>query len=143
MSARTGQCLCGAVTFVARVDNPEIQLCHCVQCQRWTGGGPLSVVQVSDVDLSGVDHIRHYHASEWGERGFCDTCGATIYWRMRGKPLTDMPAGLFDDQSGLSVTEEIFVDHRPPWIPPWPDARQSTEAQEMQKLQDYLEGDAQ
>lgn len=140
MTERTGRCLCGAVQFRGDVA-PSIQACHCVQCQRWTGGGPLLSVRVEGLEMTGETCITAYHASDWGERAFCGTCGATLYWRMRGKPVSYLAVGLLDDQSGLTVTEEIFVDQRPGWLPAWDGATQSTEAEEQAKLQKFLAGE--
>ncbi|MEO1613633.1 MAG: GFA family protein [Pseudomonadota bacterium] len=77
-------------------------------------------------------------ASEWGERGFCKTCGTTLFWKMKGRPVHNLAAGLFDDQSDLAVTTEIFCDRRAEWQTPFPGAKQSTEAQEQALLADYL-----
>ena len=60
---------------------------------------------------------------------------------MQGKPSRSVAVGLLDDQTELAMSEEIFVDRRPDWLPVWPAAGQSTEAQEIVKLQDYLEGE--
>lgn len=135
---RRGGCLCGAVTFSASVPSPDVTLCHCLQCQRWTGSGPLATVRVQDVALQGEEHIEAYHASAHGERAFCPTCGTTLYWKMQGKPVAFMPVGLFEDQSGWHVSEEIFVDHRPGWLPAHPGAAQQTEAQMQAQLKAYL-----
>ncbi|MDJ1017559.1 MAG: GFA family protein [Paracoccaceae bacterium] len=137
MSVRTGQCLCGKVRFHAKVE-PSIQACHCTQCQRWTGGGPLLSVRARDLEIEGEDWIEDYRHSEWGERAFCRKCGTTLYWKMQGRPVGYIAVGLLDDQSELAVTEEIFVDFRPSWFPAWIGATQSTEAQEMAKLEAFL-----
>jgi len=137
MSKRSGQCLCGAVTLRAEISG-AIQACHCVQCQRWTGGGPHLAAAASDVRISGGEKVAAYHASEWGERAVCGTCGSTLYWCMQGKPPDSVAVGLLGDQTGLTVTEEIFVDYRPDWLPPFDGAAQSTEAEEMAKLDEYL-----
>ena len=137
---RIGRCLCGAVTFRAVV-SPSVQACHCVQCQRWTGGGPLFSVSISDLEISGEDRVAAYHASEWGERAFCATCGSALYWKMQGRPTASVAVGVLDDQTDLAVREEIFVDYRPDWMPAWPEARQSTEAQELAKLDAFLAGE--
>ena len=142
MTERTGGCLCGAVRFTARLPEPAIQACHCRQCQIWTGGGPLFTVRVEDMEITGTGAIAAYHASDWGERAFCRTCGTTLYWRMQGHPPRSVAAGVLDDQSGLTVTEEIFVDHRPGWLPAWDGASQSTEAEEQAKLDAFLKGEA-
>ena len=137
MARKTGQCLCGAVTFTAVVGD-TIQACHCVQCQRWTGGGPYFAVAIENLKMSGAESMRDYHASKWGERTVCGACGSTIYWKMQGKAPQTLAAGLLDDQSGMRVTEEIFVDYRPSWIPAFVGASQSTEADEMAKLGAFL-----
>lgn len=140
MTRRTGRCLCGSVSYSANVAG-EILACHCTQCQRWTGGGPLLSIDVSDTDVEGLEAAVSHFASDWGERVFCGTCGSTMWWKMRGGQISSVAAGTLDDQSGLSVTREIFVDYRPGWLPPFPGASQSTEAEEMAKLQDYLAGE--
>lgn len=138
MTRRTGKCLCGGVGFRADTDD-TIQACHCVQCQRWTGGGPLFTVRATNIEVTGEANTASYFASEWGERVFCKVCGSTLWWKMKDKPTAGVVAGLLDDQSGLTVAEEIFVDHRPGWLPPFDGATQSTEAEEMAKLDAYLQ----
>lgn len=134
---RTGQCLCGEVQFKADVE-PGIQACHCTQCQRWTGGGPLFAARVRNMELTGEDYTEAYLHSEWGERAVCKKCGSTLYWKMQGRNIAFMAAGLLDDQNGLSVTEEIFVDHRPDWMPPFEGAKQSSEAEVKAQLDSFL-----
>lgn len=136
---RVAHCLCGAVGFRAEITDPNIQACHCQQCQRWTGGGPLLVVTVRDVEVTGDDAIRIYRASDHGERAFCANCGSTLFWKMTDREIHDLPVGLFTDQSGLKVGEEIFVDYRPDWLPHFAGAAQSDEAQELAKLRAYLD----
>ena len=137
---RTGECLCGAVKFTATLTKPEIQACHCVQCQKWTGGGPLYVCNITDIAFEDDDALARYRASAWGERVFCATCGSTIMWKMQDRSPNSVASGLLNDQSGLTVTQEIFIDHRPDWLPPQAAATQSTEAQEQAKLAAYLSG---
>lgn len=139
---RKGHCLRGAVTLAACITSDGIMACHCQQCQRWTGGGPLINMRAADVALSGEDAITHVRISEWGERGFCGTCGSTLYWRMQDGEISSLAIGLFDDQSGWTMKEEIFTDRRPDWLPHFDGASQSTEAEEFAKLDKYLEGDA-
>ena len=137
---RSGNCLCGAVSFTATLPGDGIQLCHCAQCQRWTGGGPLAVVRVSDVELTGTDHIEPFHASAHGERAFCKSCGTPLYWPMQGKDPAFLTVGMLQDQSDLTVREEIFVDQRPDWLPAHETAAQHDEAEMQAQLKAYLEG---
>jgi hypothetical protein len=129
------------VAFEGDVET-DIQACYCGQCQRWTGGGPLFAVRVRNLEITGETAIEAYHHSAHGERAFCRTCGSTLYWRMQGKPVAFVSPGLLDDQSGMTVTEEIFVDQRPDWFPAFVGAKQSTEAEMQAQLQAFLEKEA-
>ncbi|SHH53637.1 Uncharacterized conserved protein [Marivita hallyeonensis] len=138
MALKTGQCLCGAVSFRGDVDETA-QACHCTQCQRWTGGGPLFAVRVRDLELTGEDHIRTYNHSDWGDRAVCETCGSTLYWKLTGRSVAFVALGLVDDQSDVTITEEIFVDYRPAWLSPFEGATQRTEAEMKAQLAAFLE----
>lgn len=135
---RKGACLCGAVRVEAELKAPKIGACHCGQCRTWTGGSPFYCVEIERATVEGEDNIGVYAASEWGERGFCKTCGTTLFWRMQGKPLSNLAAGLFEDQNGLTVSSEIFTDRRAPWQTAFEGATQSTEAEEFGKLEAAL-----
>ena len=139
---RHGGCLCGAVKLRARLKAPEVQACHCAQCRRWTGGGPLYAVRVEDLEIEGADAISAYNHSEHGERAFCRICGSTLYWKLQGRSVAFIAPGLLDDQSGLRVTEEIFVDHRAEWMPPFEGASQTEEAVLMAQLEAFLAKEA-
>ncbi len=134
MAQRSGQCLCGAVTYTADVSG-EVNACHCGQCQRWAGGGPYFAARADNILLDGGDVISAYHASAWGERAVCGTCGTTLYWTLQDKAPRSVAAGTLNDQSELKVTSEIFVDHRAPWMPPFEGATQSTEAEVIAEFQ--------
>jgi hypothetical protein len=135
---QTGQCLCGAVRFRFRFARHHLQACHCGQCQRWTGGSPLIGARVEDTEIEGEDNIARYHASDFGERAFCRVCGTTLFWKMQDGPVNFLCAGLLDDQTGLEMKEEIFIDRRAPWLKPWVDASQSTEAEEIAKFDAWM-----
>ncbi|MEM9060790.1 MAG: GFA family protein [Pseudomonadota bacterium] len=139
MTERSGGCLCGAVRLRAVLSDEVIGACHCIQCQRWTGGGPLLSVPVSAVTFTHEDRIREFSISEWGVRAVCADCGTPLYWRMSDGPVKHVTVGLLDDQTGLAVTEEIFVDYRAPWLDAVPGAAQSTEAEQNALLKAYLD----
>ena len=138
MNERTGGCLCGAVKVEATIREPTIGACHCEQCRRWTGGSPLLTVPVADLRIRGRDDVHEFQISEWGVRAFCRKCGSNIYWRMADADVKNIAVGLLDDQTGLKQTEEIFVDCRAPWMAPVEGASQSTEAEQMALLDEYL-----
>ena len=132
-----GQCLCGAVTVHAALTG-ELMACHCQQCQRWTGGGPLYAAETTELKVEGREHIETYRHTAHGERAFCRHCGSTLWWSFKGAPPSMVAPGLLDDQSGLRLTGEIFTDRRAPWQDPVPGTTQSTESEELAKLDAYL-----
>ena len=85
MTTRTGKCLCGAVSLSAEVSDPRLAVCHCTQCQRWTGGGPLISVRVDQVTFHDKATIREASVSEWGVRVFAATAARRFIgeWQMR------------------------------------------------------------
>ena len=139
----TGQCLCGAVRFEAAEVADEVQACHCNECQRWTGGGPLYAVRAKGVTVTGEENIQAYHHSAHGERAVCRICGTTLYWKLQGRGIAFLALGVLDDRSGKRLTEEIFIDHRPDWMPAIAGAKQSTEAEMKAQLDAFLAKESQ
>ena len=115
MSA-TGKCLCGAVTFTAKSVDRHVHACHCSMCRGWAGG-PLLAARAESVAFTGEDAIKRYASSDWAERGFCPTCGSSLFWRLTldgpAKGLTLINTGSLDDMSGLEFSNEVYVDHNP------------------------------
>ena len=112
---RNGGCLCGAVRFSAplRVEDSGVVktgACHCGMCRRWGSGPFISVMAAGAVSFEGEENIGLHRASGWGERGFCQKCGANLFWRMQDKTMTALSTGAFDDQSGFVLDNEIYVD---------------------------------
>ena len=111
--ALKGRCLCGAVAFTATPEAMEMALCHCAMCRRWAGGPMMAVTCGSDVAVTGEENLGVYQSSDWGERCFCSTCGATLFWRMRDGSHTAISAQAFEDPAAFALTTEIFIDEKP------------------------------
>ena len=119
MSAgKTGGCLCGAVRFELTEEPREYGACHCQMCRKFSGGIELSLqVPPGGVTWTGEDNIQTYQSSDWAERGFCKTCGSSLFWRptaegpMQG--LLSLSAGALDSFEGLTFASEVYTDHKP------------------------------
>lgn len=109
-----GQCLCGGVRFeVAHAGNMDA--CHCRMCQRWTGG-PFIEVDVEDSGMAFTSDasLAWYDSSDWAKRGFCSTCGSSLFYRSKQEGATwAVLVGSLDLPEGLSIRREIFVDEKP------------------------------
>lgn len=108
--------MCGAVRYTAHGVKPQASACHCDMCRRWAGG-PLLVADCERLEFEGEDALGMITSSEWAERGFCQKCGSGLFFRITAEgPMqgeTSVALGTLDDQSGLTLTREWFVDRRP------------------------------
>ncbi|MEQ9349203.1 MAG: GFA family protein, partial [Alphaproteobacteria bacterium] len=80
-----GQCLCGAVVFT--IDGPlrPVVTCHCHMCQRFHGGpGPYTAAETAHIRFDGdapPSALTWHRSSDTASRGFCRTCGSSLFWR--------------------------------------------------------------
>ena len=108
----TGKCLCGAVTFTATAKKPSVVACHCDMCRRWSAG-PFMALQCQTVTFDGEDNIGRIRSSDWAERGFCTECGSNLFYHIVDSGDYQVAAGLFDDQSALRLSLQVFTDRKP------------------------------
>ncbi|MDP4032125.1 MAG: GFA family protein [Pseudorhodobacter sp.] len=115
---RSGGCLCGAVRFSARLYRSTYGACHCEMCRRWSGSALLAIsVPTGNITWEGEDNIATLQSSDWAKRAWCARCGSGLYYAvtLEGPHFgtTEIPIGLFDDASGLTLDHEIFFDQKP------------------------------
>ncbi|MFX0542762.1 GFA family protein [Roseovarius sp. S4756] len=114
----TGSCLCGAATFTVTTPISQAGACHCDMCRKWSGGILTSVEVPQDgLTVTSGDTISVFTSSAWGERAFCTRCGSGLWFRLtmpgpqHGMHYVNM--GALDDPSGITLTEELFIDAKP------------------------------
>lgn len=113
-----GGCLCGAVRFSLVTAPTEYGACHCGMCRKFSGGIELGV-HVPDGGISWIADaaLQTYASSEWAERGFCKTCGSSLFWRLTAEgPMQGMlslSAGALDTLDGMVFATEVYVDQKP------------------------------
>lgn len=108
----TGRCLCGAVTASATITNPILRACHCDMCRQHTSGMFVSLaVDEGSVDMQG--DVCTYRSSDWAQRGFCGTCGSTLFYETVHDGARHPAAGLFADIDDVPLKLEFFSDMCP------------------------------
>ena len=108
----SGQCLCGAVKFEATPARPEMGVCHCGMCRRWSGGTFMGV-QCADVKFADESQLGVYKSSPYGERCFCKQCGSTLMWRLQDHSVSVISAQAFNDPGQFAFVSEIYTDEQP------------------------------
>jgi hypothetical protein len=105
-----GSFLCGAVKIEVNGDLPPPSACHCTQCRKQSGHFEASTdVPRCSLTVSGSENITWYHSSENVRRGFCSTCGSSLFWDPIHKDWTAVAMGAFDGPTHTKLARHIFV----------------------------------
>lgn len=85
----SGECLCGAVRFRADWPSLFVAHCHCTMCQRAHGAAFVTWVSVPSrqAHIDDPDAMLRWHQSSLeAERGFCGSCGSSLFFRSKRWP---------------------------------------------------------
>ena len=104
-----GACLCGGVGYEIAGPLAPITACHCSQCRQWSGHLWASAKAAREHFrlVKGEDRVRWYPSSSFAERGFCTTCGSTLFWPM-DEPFISVSAGTLAEPHDLTLARHIF-----------------------------------
>ncbi len=106
-----GSCLCGGVEFELSGTLRNSVACHCVQCRK-TSGHYVSATQVGPEQLTLIkdETLQWYRSSPPAERGFCNTCGSSLFWRHdNDRGAISVMSGTLDAPTGIHTEKHIFV----------------------------------
>ena len=105
-----GSCLCQSITFEVKGDLPQPTACHCTQCRKHSGHYEASAdIPRANVSIHGTEHITWYR-TENVRRGFCKTCGSSLFWDP--PPERDwigIAMGAFDPPTDTKIRIHIHV----------------------------------
>ncbi len=105
-----GQCLCGAVAFTVTGDLPTPTACHCSMCRRHTGHFLVSTeVQKTALQIHDETQLRWYRSSDRVQRGFCATCGASLFFDAIYRDWVAVSMGAFEPPTGTQMSLHIFT----------------------------------
>lgn len=106
----TGSCQCGAVRFTLAGALPPPNACHCTICRKQSGHVFASTeVKKADLAIIGAEHVTWYASSAKVRRGFCGTCGSSLFWDPPHRDWIAVAMGAFDGPTGTAMNLHIFV----------------------------------
>jgi hypothetical protein len=117
----TGGCLCGAIRYTVEADPTTATICHCTDCQKFTGSAFATLVRADKKDLT-IEGTLKTFSSIGGSgnpilRHFCPECGSSIAEEPGARPgVVILNVGTFDKPSVALPGREIFRDDALPWI---------------------------
>ncbi len=107
-----GSCLCGKVRYKASGDLRAICACHCTQCRKTSGHFSASTsVEAAGLEFTGSS-LKWFKSSDVAERGFCNLCGSSLFWRPFHKSKVSIYAGSIDSEHDLKLENQIRVEDK-------------------------------
>ncbi|NJM66994.1 MAG: hypothetical protein HC851_15655 [Acaryochloris sp. RU_4_1] len=67
----------------------------------------------TEVTFAGQENITIFSSSDWAERGFCQTCGTHLFYRLKANQQYFVSVGLFPDREDFIFDHQVFIDEKP------------------------------
>ena len=103
-------CLCGGIKLRTQGYHRNVQNCHCIQCMK-THGHHAAYTNVEDRNVKFLKKrtLKWFKSSKRAKRGFCNKCGASLFFKVIGAKNISIAAGMFNRPVKLKTTMNIFV----------------------------------
>ena len=106
-------------------------MCHCSICRRQTSGVIMTIdIKQGTLKFDQQAHLSVFNSSEWGERGFCNACGTTLFWRTKDQSYCNINVfSLENIPQDLKLNLEIYIDNKPEFYSFNNETKKMTEAE--------------
>ena len=103
-------CLCGGIKLRTQGYHRNVQNCHCIQCMK-THGHHAAYTNVEDRNVKFLKKrtLKWFRSSKRAKRGFCNKCGASLFFKIIGAKTISIAVGMFNRPVKLKTTMNIFV----------------------------------
>ena len=120
MTERAGGCACGAIRFKITAPLIAVGVCHCIDCQKATGGAPNYAALAPSAAFEVTKGEAKVYTSKGDSgadigRAFCPECGTPLWGVQALAPLTTVKLGALDDSSDLTPALHLYVASAAPW----------------------------
>ena len=103
-------CLCGGIKLRTQGYHRNVQNCHCIQCMKTHGHhAAYTNVEERNVKFLKKRTLKWFKSSKRAKRGFCNKCGASLFFKIIGAKTISIAAGMFNRPVKLKTTMNIFV----------------------------------
>ena len=116
-----GRCHCGAIAYEADVDPARASICHCIDCQTFSGAAFRASVpaRVEDFRLLKGAPKTYVKTAESGNRriqAFCGDCGSSLYSAdATGAKTYTLRIGVMAERASLPPQRQIWCESALPW----------------------------
>lgn len=120
----TGGCHCGHVLFRASIEDGNVTICHCADCQAMSSSAfrVSAYAREAEVTMLGAKPAEYVKVAESGNKriqGFCPHCGTQLYATSDatdGRRIFNLRVGTLDERHTLPPVRQIWVRSRLPWV---------------------------
>ena len=116
MTTRTGGCLCGQVRYRVGGEPQVLCLCHCSLCRRSVGASPVAWATFARQGFEFSGPVGWYESSPGTRRGFCQSCGCSLFFDTQRLPQEiDVTLVSLDQAAEFAPDRHLFVPDALPW----------------------------
>ncbi|HHL32183.1 MAG TPA: GFA family protein [Oceanospirillales bacterium] len=116
-----GSCLCKNIQFRINFPSKWVAHCHCEKCRKTHGAGYVTWVGIEDSKFhitTGEKIVQWYKSSAEAQRGFCQSCGSSLFFKSSEWPNEiHIALGVFDDPMDKSPSNNAFFENHVDWMP--------------------------
>jgi hypothetical protein len=116
-----GHCHCGRISFEAEVDPSALTICHCTDCQTFSGSafrGSITAPAEHFKLLSGTpsSYVKTADSGNQRRQVFCGNCGTPLYACAPENPASyTLRPGVITQRASFSPRRQIWRRSALPW----------------------------
>jgi hypothetical protein len=110
LSSKIVSCLCGGIKIKVKGKLRHVINCHCSQCMK-THGNYAAYTACLEKDLTFIKKrtLKWYNSSKIAKRGFCSSCGSSMFYKLFNGNNISIAAGMFNNPTKLKTHSNIFT----------------------------------
>jgi len=109
----SASCLCKGVNMSIRGEFRPVINCHCIQCTKTHGNfAAYTSVLEENIFFKSKKTLKWFKSSTKARRGFCNNCGASIFFKRSGSRSVSISAGLFKKPTKLKTISHIYIQNK-------------------------------
>ena len=103
-------CLCKGVKMKIKGKLRHVSNCHCSKCMKTHGNyASYTACPEENITLINKKTLKWYNSSKIAKRGFCNKCGASIFYKRIGSKNISIAAGMLSNPTKLETRFNIFT----------------------------------
>lgn len=116
-----GRCHCGQVSYTAEVDPSAVSVCHCSDCQTFSGAPFRASVRAHSAQVQFQGQAREYVKTAASGRprvqGFCGHCGSALYaTALHDRSVLGLRLGCVAERAQLAPQAQVWAGSAMPWL---------------------------